>query len=262
MLRDIKPPNSAGCLRSALLCQLDPADHRPPPHEQCGTRAVRTSTWRPRPVSRRSLWKGSVNTRTFGRWLARVIEMRTGQRPWADMQMQQIMMAVGVHQRTSQFVVRFLSRALSSLPLFFLCFSLPRAPPPLSHYLSLSPAHVCSLTNHHTRYVYRSSDVEGREADKKSAHHHLLLVKVLRGTPLKNQSGLETQALSLPSQSKLATVKARWARSTTPEGSYPHMMHCEPPFRSICWHKFSFPPFLDSPPVSLTEPVGSYAAPE
>jgi len=143
-LRDIKPPNSAGCLRSALLCQLDPADHRPPPHEQCGTRAVRTSTWRPRPLSLRSLWKGSVNTRTFGRWLARVIEMRTGQRPWADMQMQQIMMAVGVHQRTSQFVVRFLSRALSSLPLFFLSFSLPRAPPPLSHYLSLSRARVLS----------------------------------------------------------------------------------------------------------------------
>jgi len=174
-----------------------------------------------------------------------ILEMRTGQRPWADMQMQQIMMAVGVHQRTSQFVVRFLSRALSSLPLSFLSFSLPRAPPPLSHYLSLSPAHVCSLTNHHTRYVYRSSDVEGREADKKSAHHHLLLVKVLRGTPLKNQSGLERQALSLPSQSKLATVKAqvkaRWARSTTPEGSYPHMMHCEPPFRSICLAQILLP---------------------
>jgi hypothetical protein len=39
--------------------------------------------------------------------------------------------------------------------------------------------------SHHERYVYRSSDVEGREANKNGAYHHLLLVKVLRGNPLK-----------------------------------------------------------------------------
>jgi len=39
--------------------------------------------------------------------------------------------------------------------------------------------------SHHTRYVYRSSDVQGLHADKNGVYHHLLLVKVLRGNPLK-----------------------------------------------------------------------------
>ena len=39
--------------------------------------------------------------------------------------------------------------------------------------------------SHHARYVYRSADVEGLQADKNGAYHHLLLVKVLRGNPLK-----------------------------------------------------------------------------
>jgi len=32
--------------------------------------------------------------------------------------------------------------------------------------------------SHHARYVYRSADVEGLQADKNGAWHHLLLVKV------------------------------------------------------------------------------------
>ena len=39
--------------------------------------------------------------------------------------------------------------------------------------------------SHHTRYVYRSSDVQGLHADKDGVYHHLLLVKVLHGNPLK-----------------------------------------------------------------------------
>jgi hypothetical protein len=50
--------------------------------------------------------------------------------------------------------------------------------------VSLCPL-ACSLCNDHTRFVYRSSDVEGREANKNGAYHDLLLVKVLRGNPLK-----------------------------------------------------------------------------
>ena len=34
-------------------------------------------------------------------------------------------------------------------------------------------------------YVCRSSDAEGANADKNGAYYHLLLVKVLRGNPLK-----------------------------------------------------------------------------
>jgi len=41
--------------------------------------------------------------------------------------------------------------------------------------------------SHHERYVYRSADEEGKRPDKNGAYHHLLLVKVLRGNPLKTK---------------------------------------------------------------------------
>ncbi len=39
--------------------------------------------------------------------------------------------------------------------------------------------------SHHERYVYRSNDVEGRQASGTGKYFHLLLVNVLRGNPLK-----------------------------------------------------------------------------
>jgi hypothetical protein len=39
--------------------------------------------------------------------------------------------------------------------------------------------------SHHERYVYRSNDVEGRQASGTDKYFHLLLVHVLRGNLLK-----------------------------------------------------------------------------
>jgi hypothetical protein len=39
--------------------------------------------------------------------------------------------------------------------------------------------------SHHQRYVYRSNDVEGKQASGTGKYFHLLLVNVLRGNPLK-----------------------------------------------------------------------------
>ena len=60
----------------------------------------------------------------------------------------------------------------------------------------------CSLCNDHTRFVYRSSDVEGREANKNGTYHDLLLVKVLRGNPLKTSEVWKGKHFSY-SQSRL-----------------------------------------------------------
>jgi hypothetical protein len=185
------------------------------------------------------------------------------------MQMQQIMMAVGVHQRTPQFVVRFLSRALS-LPLSLFSLSLSPGHPPLSHTISLSLPRTCALSQTTTRAtstLYRSSDVKGREADKKertppqadknSAHHHLLLVKVLAWHPAEEpaRSGKASTLVS-KFQSKPSRPGVRHQRDHTHIRCYANL-YCE----ASVWHKLSFPPFLDSPPVSVTEPVGSYTAP-
>jgi len=65
--------------------------------------------------------------------------------------------------------------------------SLPRSPVRLISSPLL--ARICRLFSHahsdHSRHVNRSTDVEGTKADKNGAYYHLLLVKVLRGNPLK-----------------------------------------------------------------------------
>jgi len=42
-----------------------------------------------------------------------------------------------------------------------------------------------SSYSHHKNYVYRSSDIEGLRYDAAGKYFHLMLVNVLRGTPLK-----------------------------------------------------------------------------
>jgi hypothetical protein len=56
--------------------------------------------------------------------------------------------------------------------------------------------------SHHERYVYRSNDVEGRQASGTGKYFHLLLVNVLRGNPLKTSDVWKGQGFG-PVQEKL-----------------------------------------------------------
>ena len=114
-------------------------------------------------------------------------DIGTARRQYGDQQGFYLQGSYTAEQPSYSHHARYVYRS-SSLPV-----SLPPSlslsfPPSLSLSLPLSLSCVRALfspspTN--PSYVCRSSDAEGANADKNGAYYHLLLVKVLRGNPLK-----------------------------------------------------------------------------